>query len=157
MKKTKLHDTLHADDNKLMLNLIPDIIVQLATGETMHLPELIDQKKYIFITIWSGKEGIDKHYLHTVDSIAEIYKNKLMVIELFDDGNLVRLNKLIMEYQLKNLQGVISPDIKKYLRVNAYPYGVLFSKNGKLIETGMNSSTLSAYLEKHVVASRSKF
>jgi hypothetical protein len=159
MRKEELHDTLNTRYNKLMpkLSFIPDITVQLATGEYIQLPKLIDRKKYIFINVWSGTKMIDRLDLRMFDSIAETYKNKLMVIGLLDDGSLVRLNKLITKYQLKNLQGVVSTDIKKYLKPNEYPCGILFSKTGKLIEAGMNGDALGTYMKKHVSASRAKF
>jgi hypothetical protein len=157
IRKQELHDTLDTGYNKWMSGFIPDITVQLVTGEYIRLPELVDQKKYIFITIWPGKKGMDRHDLGTIDSIAGVYKNKLMVIGLLDDGNLVQLTRLIKKYQLKNVKTTRSSDIKKYLNGNKYPYGILFSKTGKVIEMGMSSGTLAAYMEKHLSMSRAKF
>jgi hypothetical protein len=153
------HDTLCSSGMKpiLQLNFIGDARVQLATGKQVQLQDLIDQKKYVFINIWSGKGGRGIKDAQVADSIAEVYKNKLQVIGLLDEGNLVQLNKLIKKHQLKNVQGLVSSDIKKYLSVNMYPYGILFSKTGKLIEAGMDGKALATYLEKHVVTSRAKF
>jgi hypothetical protein len=152
-------DTIYSSVTKtvLELNFIPDARVQLATGEHLQLQHLIDQKKYIFINVWSGKKGKSIEEVRAVDSIGEFYKNKLVVVGLFDEGNLTQLKRLIKKHQLKNIQGLISADIKKYLKVKVYPYGVLFSKTGKLIEAGMDKETLAAYMEKHVVMSKAKF
>lgn len=159
LQENLFHDTLTIWNGKplLQLNFIPDVRVQLATGEYVQLPKLVDQKRYIFINVWSGKKRIDKYDLQLVDSIAETYKNKLTVIGLLDEGNLIQLNKLVKKYQLKNMQGLVSTDIKKYLKMNRYPYGILFSKTGKLIEAGMNGDALGVYMEKHVSVSRAKF
>jgi hypothetical protein len=157
IREEKLHDTIHTDDTKWMLNFIPDVTVQLVTGEYIQLPKLIDEKKYVFINVWSGRKGIDKDELGIIDSIAGIYKNKLMVIGLLDDGNLIQLNRLIKKYRLKNVQGLVSKGIKSELKADACPYGILFSRTGKLIATGMDGNALAAYLEKHVVVSRAKF
>jgi hypothetical protein len=153
------HDTVcaHLEKSALQLNFIPDVRVQLVTGEYIQLQKLIDQKKYIFIHVWSGKKMADKEDTQILDSIAEIYKNKLLVIGLLEDGNLIQLKRLIKKHQLKNVQGLVSPDSKKYLGVNVYPYGILFSKAGKLIEAGMDGMRLGAYMEKHMVISRAKF
>jgi hypothetical protein len=153
------HDTICSPVTKtaLQLNFIPDVRVQLATGEHIQLQQLMDQKKYIFINIWLEKKGAGVEDVSVVDSIGEFYKNKLLVIGLLDEANLIQLKRLIKKHRLKSVQGLVSADIKKYLKVNVYPYGILFSKTGKLIDAGMDTKKLAAYMEKHVVMSRAKF
>jgi hypothetical protein len=158
IKKEHSHDTLSVNGTKanLQLSFILDVTVRSATGERIQLQKLIDQKKYIFVNVWLGKKGMNRNDAFLIDSIAGIYKNKLMVIGLLD-GTLIQLKRMSRRHPLKNVQAMVSADIKKYQWVNTYPNGILFSKTGKLVQAGMNAGDLKEYMEKHVDTSRAKF
>lgn len=152
------HDTLsaHGATTAFQWDRVPDVSVTLVTGERLPLPEVVDQKKYIFINIWSEEKDGNLSDARVLDSLAEVYKSKLLVIGLLD-GNLKQLNRLIKRHQMKGLQGLVPADMKKYLQGNAYPCGILFSKTGRLVHAGMHVKELGLYLEKHVLTSRAKF
>ncbi len=146
-----LNDTTNGTVSKLpfQLRFVPDVNLQVATGEYIQLQKLIDCKHYIFINIWTGRK-LDVKRVQTIDSIATIYKNKLLVIDLLDKGSMFQLNRLIRKHQLKNMQGLLPDDMQPYVKNCSYPYGILFSKTGKLIETGMDGGALAMFMEKHV-------
>ncbi len=136
-------------------HILPAFKIQLAIGDSMGMRELIEEKKYIYISIWSAADGL---YMHEVlDSIADKYKNTLLILGLFDKGNLHQLKKIIRKQQIRTKQGLLPIEMKEDLQLTGYPSGMLFSKEGKLIKAGIGKNELNNYLEKYVVERRAKF
>lgn len=136
---------------------IPDITIQLRSGNNKNLQDFTDCRRYIYITSWPGKQALIIRELRAFDSIAETYKNKLLIVGLLDNGNVKQLNRLIEKYQLKHLKGVIPEGSMQSLSGKAYPYGMLFSKYGKLIKKEMHKGELEVYMKEHVGVERAKF
>jgi hypothetical protein len=120
------------------------------------LQDFIDCKKYIYVTFWPNKTIFIKE-LKAYDSLASVYKNKLIVIALWNNGNVKQLNRLVKRYQLKSLIGVVAKGALQNEPGKGYPGGMLFSKYGKLINKKMNQAELEMYMKLHVGAERAKF
>ena len=135
---------------------IPDITIQLTSGNNKRLHDFIDCKKYIYITFLENGDARSVEKLKACDRIGEMYKNRLIVIGLMDKGNLKQLNRLIEKYQLRNLIGAIPESSIQTPQEKEAPNGMLFSKYGKLIKE-MDKEELEMYMKKHAVVGRAKF
>ena len=136
---------------------IPDITIQISSGNNKNLQDFTDCRRYIYITSWPGKQALIIRELKAFDSIAEIYKDKLLIVGLLDNGNVKQLNRLIEKYHLLHLKGVIPEGSMQTLSGKGYPYGMLFSKYGKLIKKEMHKREMEVYMKEHVGVERAKF
>lgn len=136
---------------------IPDITIQVSSGNNKNLQDFTDCRRYIYITTWPGKQALIIRELRAFDSIAETYKDKLLIVGLLENANVKQLNRLIEKYHLQHLKGVIPESSMQSLSGKGYPYGMLFSKYGKLIKREMHKGELEMYMREHVGVERAKF
>ncbi len=128
---------------------IPDIKVQLSNGDSLNLRKIIDKKKYIYVEIWTKTCPGCIAELPIMNEIAEKYKSKLNFIGLYDKGDLMELNNLIIKYGINTNQALSSTIANYNFSLDGYPYGLLFSKDGKLIKTDVNSKKLIEFLNNN--------
>ena len=151
-KRTIINYTVEA----VPYEFIPDVTIQLTSGNNKHLHDFIDCKKYIYITFLENIPALSVEKLKAYDSIGKIYKSRLTLIVLLSKGNAKQLNRLIEKYQLHYLIGAIPERAMQIPNGKVYPNGMLFSKYGKLIKE-MSREELEMYMKKHVGVERAKF
>ncbi len=117
--------------------------------------DLPAEKKYAYVVIWSEADAV--YMREVIDSIAEKCQNRLLVTGLLDEANMRRLKKIIRKRHIKTPQALLTKALKHELQLSTYPYGILFSKGGKLIKAGIGKNELNTYLEKYGITERAKF
>ncbi len=127
---------------------MPDVNVELMTGDSMNLKQLVDNKHYVFIRVWWKSCPACIQELPELESLSEKYKDKLTVVKLLDKGDLKQLKELTEKYQLKTKQALANEESNRNLVTNGYPYGVLFGPRGELIEVDVTLSDVVKCMEK---------
>lgn len=155
-KEEKNDSAVEPDTGNRYIGSVPDIVIELVSGDYVNLQDFVDHKKYVFIVVWTVQEKLMVNDLFAFDSIAQAYSNKLTVIGLIDGADRNLLNRL-KKYNIKSIKGILPKEYMQQLLVKNYPYGMLFSKYGQLLHKEMNKAELLIYLKRHVTISRAKF
>lgn len=141
------------DKNKtptiVQFDALPNLTVQLADGDSLNLRKLIDKKKYLYVEIWTKSCPGCIQQLSKMDLIGEKYKSKLNIVGLYDKGDVHELKELINKYNIKNKQALTSKEINYNFSQDGYPYGLFFSKEGKLISSDMDLKKLIEFLDEN--------
>jgi len=137
-------------DLKLFQDLVlPNLNFKLINGNTVNFHEFLNKKDLIYIEVWGMWCAPCLDATEELKSIYKIYGKNLEIISLNERDNPSEVLKYIREKNIKWINGFTSDKINKELLQNAYPYGILFDKTGKLIVKMLHPMLLRNYLDNY--------
>ncbi len=131
------------------LEKIPNLSFLKSDSTLLYFKSLVNGQKYIYINFLTEYCLPCLKKIPDLESVAQKNEHKLTTISLLDRGDSKVLNSLIEKYTIKTLYGLSSNLLNNEFRLNGYPYGVLFDKNGTYIKEIRFLEDLEQFLSKN--------
>ncbi len=131
--------------------MFTDFTALTADGATTRLSEYVGKGKITVLNIWSpmGKDAANN--IKDIKAIADANKEKVEFVSFAIDNNAARWQTFIKNngmwwHQMSDLQGWDSKAVFSY-GINAYPYNIIFDKDGRILQRGIRTSELQNFLQ----------
>jgi thiol-disulfide isomerase/thioredoxin len=112
-----------------------DLFYKNASNELIPFSKELNQDKFVFIDIWTSFCQPCIKGLPRLDSISQVYSDKVTIISLLDkDEDHSELLGLIEQYQIKHRVGWSSQKINYEFLLSGYPHGILFDPKGNVVD-----------------------
>jgi thiol-disulfide isomerase/thioredoxin len=112
-----------------------DLFYKNASNELIPFSKELNQDKFVFIDIWTSFCQPCIKGLPMLDSISQVYSDKVTIISLLDkDEDHSELLGLIEQYQIKHRVGWSSQKINYEFLLSGYPHGILFDPKGNVVD-----------------------
>lgn len=148
IEMVEVEDAGSAKEIKL-ISKMPDMIFKKTDGSTVNFRDFISEDKYIFVEFWGTWCKGCLQILPRLKSYYNEYSDKLCVIYLNSKDSEEDAIKFLQENNLSWINGFATEEIRLHFLQNAYPYGVLFDKSGKVIKFDCHYLELEEFLKTH--------
>ncbi len=129
--------------------LIPNLSRNSIDGEMLDFQGLTQQGKFIYFEFWGTWCRPCVAQIQDLKHLQSNYKDQLIIIGVNEDDELSKLKEYTAKVKMDWPQIQNDDEINKsFGGVNAYPLGVLFNSNGKLIRYDISPKEIIAVLSK---------
>lgn len=136
------------DENYLkLLEDIPKVNFLDADSTSIQLSSKFKKGNYFFISTWINRCTECLKEIPRIDSVSNIYKNKLNTLFLLDKSTFNELKRTMKQLNLTSSIGLCNKKLHEELHINGYPYGLIFDKLGHFIKNIKNATELMVFLE----------
>ena len=106
-----------------------------SSNELVSFSKELNHDKFVFIDIWTSFCQPCIKGLPKLDSINQLYSDKVTIISLLDrDEDCSELPSLMEQYQIKHRVGWSSAKINYEFLLSGYPHGILFDPKGNVVD-----------------------
>lgn len=120
--------------------------IELLTGESIKIENLIKEKKYLLIDVggtWCGG------CITQEPTIKKLYKEgKVEVIGVFDHDTPESVANYVKKHKIEWPVALVNSTFKDMFRVSSYPTYILISPEGKIVLIDQNSEQIAKYISK---------
>jgi hypothetical protein len=105
--------------------------------------------KYFFVYFWIPRCIHCGKDLKKIDSLANVYNNKITTLSLLKKGSFSELKNTLTNLKLTSHQGLSNFGLNRELHVDGSPYGVIFGKDGTFLKSIRSIQDLIVFLENN--------
>jgi hypothetical protein len=105
--------------------------------------------KYFFVYFWIPRIIDYRKNLIKIDSLANVYSNKITTLSLLKKGSFSELKNSVVNLKLASSQGLSNVELNRELHIDGSPYGVIFGKDGTFLKSIRSIQELIVFLENN--------